>query len=323
MRPTRLLAVLLLGLGCTGVVTGTLARPVGDAGSKSADDAGLPNDAGTDAGTPPPDSGTPPPDGGIVPPLGRDYSTDSSKFFGDSRCAKAGLELCDGFESGAVDMSLWTVQGTAPTLDSIHVARGAKALHIKGGINQASFLHETKTFPATDNAYYGRMFVYFSAFPSAPGMPYAHWTLVAATGTGVTGQIRVGGQMQSRFAKGPLNYFGVGTDSQGSSTGTGDWTNSDNDPSGAATPLPLNQWMCLEWMHDGAHDTTSFWWDAVHHASLDTSASKHGGNANPYVLPKFDKLAIGWQEYQADNGESLELWIDEVAVDSTRIGCVL
>ena len=56
--------------------------------------------------------------------------------------------------------------------------------------------------------------------------------------------------------------------------------------------------------------------------SLYTSAAVHGGNTNPYILPQFDAVSIGWQEYQPSS-ETFEMWIDEVAIDSQRIGCVL
>src|SRR5215471_19286350 len=38
---------------------------------------------------------------------GRDYSSDKSKFFGASRCAQANVQLCEDFESGALDTSTW------------------------------------------------------------------------------------------------------------------------------------------------------------------------------------------------------------------------
>jgi hypothetical protein len=66
-------------------------------------------------------------------------------------------------------------------------------------------------------------------------------------------------------------------------------------------------------------------WDAVEHPSLATTADHHGGDqGQPYLLPSFDSLWIGWWEYQADPvPSSFDLWIDEVALDGERIGCVL
>jgi len=181
---------------------------------------------------------------------GRDLSSDRAAFFGPSRCADAHLQLCEDFESGAVDPTVWTVTGTAPVVDTLQAARGTHALHITVPGKGASYIDETKTFPAANDTYYGRAFVYFQSLPTpASSFDYAHWTFIAASGTGVTGEVRVGGQMQNG-----VNLFGVGTDSLTDPNGTGDWTNPDQDPgpNGTPSPVPTGQWLCLEWMHDGA-----------------------------------------------------------------------
>jgi hypothetical protein len=249
-------------------------------------------------------------------PIGRDFSTDRTKFFGSSRCTQAGVQLCEDFESGAINKALWSVQGTAPVVDGLQHARGNSALHITQPGNGLSYIKETKTFPAMNDTYWGRIFVFFKTLPAAP-LTYAHWTFVAASGTGVSGEIRLSGQFQNT-----ANFFGVGTDNRVDDAGTGDWTNSDRDPPKAPVAVPLNQWLCIEWLHKGDTNETRFFWDGVEHPSLYTSATMHGGNANPFLLPKFTNVWIGWQEYQT-TAEPFELWIDEIAIDSERIGCVL
>ena len=42
---------------------------------------------------------------------------------------------------------------------------------------------------------------------------------------------------------------------------------------GNPTPVPAQQWVCLEWMIDSAADETRFFWDAVEHPSLHTFSS--------------------------------------------------
>src|SRR4051812_13598473 len=256
-------------------------------------------------------------------PVGaRDLSADRAAFFGPSRCADAHLQLCEDFESGAIDPSLWTVTGTPPIVDTLQAARGTHALHITMPGKGASYIDETRTFPAANNTYYGRAFVYFKSLPTpAPSFDYAHWTFIAASGTGVTGEVRVSGQMQNG-----VNLFGVGTDSLTDPNGTGDWTNADRDPgpNGTPSPVPTGQWLCIEWMHDGAHNQTRFWWDAVEHSSLGTVPSTaHQGNATvPFTLPTFTNVWLGWYEYQPTT-EPFELWLDEIAIDGARIGCVI
>jgi hypothetical protein len=247
---------------------------------------------------------------------GRDLSTDRTKFFGASRCATAGVQLCEGFETGTLNKTTWAVSGTPPVIDGMEHARGAYALHITQNGDGLSYIKETMTFPEPNDTYFGRVFVYFKSLPIPPGMTYAHWTIIAASGTVIPGEIRVSGQLQNG-----ANLFGVGTDNR-TDGGTGDWTNSDNDPKGSPAPVPLNQWICLEWMHKGDTNETQLWWDATLHPSLSTTSTVHGGNAVPFLLPQFTNVWLGWQEYQTST-EPFELWMDEIAIDTARIGCVL
>ncbi len=251
----------------------------------------------------------------------RDLSTDKTLFLGASRCAQANVQLCEDFESGTLDTATWTtIGGAKPVIDGLQKARGSMALHLTVAGGGQSAIRESKTFPAPNNTYYGRMFVYFGSLPNtAGGLGYSHWTVIAATGTGVTGEIRVSGQLQ-----GGTNLWGVGTDSTGSANGTGDWTNSDKDPNGKPMAVPTGQWLCIEWLHKGDTNETRFWWDGVEHPSLHTTpTTPHGGNPGvQYILPQFKQVWLGWQEYQATS-EKFELWIDEIAIDKDRIGCVI
>ena len=251
----------------------------------------------------------------LAPP-GRNLSSDRDAFFGQSRCGAANVALCEDFESGTIDKTTWTVVGTAPVIDGLQAARGAKALHITVNSNGASYLKETKTFPAPNDTYYGRAFVYFKSLPAAGPVSYAHWTIIAGTGTGVPGEIRVSGQLSNG-----RNLFGVGTDNR-TDGGTGDWTQSDQDPNGMPLAVPTGKWLCIEWLHEGDTDETRFYWDAVEHPSLHTTRTMNGGNGAPFVLPKVTAAWVGFQEYQATM-ETLELWVDEIAIDYQRIGCVL
>jgi hypothetical protein len=240
-----------------------------------------------------------------------------TEFFGASRCANAGLLLCDGFESGTLDSSLWKTKFTAPTFDAQRAARGNKSLHFSTSATGASGIETSAIFPAAKDTYYGRIFIYFDALPSSP--QWAHWTVVGANPTQAStlkGEIRVGGQFD-----GKLERFGVGTDGGA----TGDWTTLDDDPAGKPGPVPEKRWTCLEWMHDALHDETRLYIDGVEHPSLHTTADMHGGSASAqYALPDFGSVWVGFWNY--DQGKTVvpskfDVWIDEVALDDTRIGC--
>jgi len=248
---------------------------------------------------------------------------------GDSRCAQSKFQLCEDFEAGTLDTTTWKLSGLAPTIDGDHVARGKKALHIKDPSGMSTHITETKTFREPDDTYYGRIFIYFKALPTpTASFTYSHWTILAATGDGPGsgGEIRFGGQMQNG-----VNRWGTGTDNQ-SPGATGDWTNIDQDPApdGMPSHIPIDTWMCMEWMHAGPDvNETKIWWDGTEHTSIDTTMTNHGtklaranataGNGD-FILPNFTALWLGWTAYQG-GGETFELWMDEIAIDHTRIGC--
>ena len=311
----KLLACVLV-VGCSSSPESSDERDAAVSDVDGSADSSSPSDTSEVSDSAPPAPDTAPTEVATDAEAPRDLSTDRAKFFGSSRCASAKVQLCEDFESGTLDTKTWTVGGTMPTIEGTEHARGARALHIKRVGNGNSYIKETKTFPAVSNRYWARMFVRFTQLPGAP-MTYSHWTIAAASGTKVAGEIRIGGQLQSG-----RNLFGVGTDNRSEPTGTGDWTNSDKDPSGMPRAVPTNEWMCLEWLHDGEKNETKFFWDGVEHPSLATTESKHGGNSNPYILPQFTNVWFGWAEYQTAT-QTFELWIDEIAIDRDRIGCVL
>jgi hypothetical protein len=258
----------------------------------------------------------------------RDFSSNRDAFFGASRCATAGLKFCEDFESGTLDTAIWKTGGTAPVIDELQAARGKKALHVVQG-NGSSQIRTGKVFPAMNGRYWGRAFVYFNAMPhssaDADSLSYSHWTVIGATGTAVAGEVRIGGQLQKRYQNAtPLNFWGVGTDNRDEPEGSGDWTNADDDPKGAAKPVAEKQWSCIEWMGDYMTDETKLFLDGVDHPSLATTpTTKHGGNPDkPFLLPEFNAIWFGWAEYQ-ETTQKFELWFDEIAIDNERIGCVL
>jgi hypothetical protein len=216
---------------------------------------------------------------------------------GASRCATAGVQLCEDFENG-LDAAVWTtrkVGDATVTVDDVHAARGTKALHIKtaaGGSGNFGYISEKKSFPATNNILYGRMFVWFEDALTTDG----HFTLAEGAGTGTPAVIRFGGQNK---------FFGVGTDS-GSS---GDWTDKDN------KLIPAQTWICAEFEFKGDTHEFHVWWDDGERTALHSGPSNHSG----FTMPQFNSLWFGWWMYNM--AEPQELWIDEIAVDFKPIGC--
>jgi hypothetical protein len=208
------------------------------------------------------------------------------------------LPLCESFENG-LDANLWktTKAGDATiAVDDVHAARGTKALHVTtaaGGGSNFAYIKQMKTFPATNNVLYGRMFVWFEDALTTDG----HFSLAEGAGTGTPAVIRFGGQFKA---------FGVGTDGGDS----GDWTDSDR-----TKLVPTQTWICAEFEFDGPNNTFHVWWDDMERPMLTTGVSKHA----MFAMPTFNSLWFGWWMYNI--AEPQEIWIDEIAVDYEPIGC--
>ena len=98
---------------------------------------------------------------------GRDYSTDRGTFFGASRCADAGVQLCEDFESGMIDPSIWTVSGTTPVVDT-HAGRARHSRAAHHPARQRPLVHrgDDRPSPRPNDTYFGRVFVYFKSLPA-------------------------------------------------------------------------------------------------------------------------------------------------------------
>jgi hypothetical protein len=306
----RVAPVLALGLaaiaGCTG--SGPVGLGEKDAGADATGAGGTGGggggpalDAGAEAG------------GGAG---GRVLSTNRDDFFGATRCAAAGVLLCEDFEGTALDTQRWQKGGNGTaTIDATRAGRGAQSLHVHSDTNGFAYLKNTSLFPVAGNTLFGRMLIWFDTMPTAP--QWAHWTVAEGAGdaSGDGTLLRVGGQYD-----GKTNRFGVGSDGGP----TGDWTNLDGDPQGAVQAVPTGDWVCLEWMWNGASGETRFWWDGVEHPSLATTTTSHGGAKVDYVVPDLKSVWVGWWLYQSGSTpDHFDVWIDEVAFDTSRIGCSL
>ena len=244
---------------------------------------------------------------------GRDYGPERDEFFGDSRCDEADVLLCDGFEGTEIDPALWEIVANGGTVQIVadEAARGGGSVHIQV-TNGRGFLRNTTVFPVAGDRYWGRMFIRVDRFST---VDWAHWTMAEAAGDGDGSLIRVGGQYNTNQGQ---NRWGVGSDGGP----TGDWTTHDQDPDGSPIEPPEDEWICLEWLHDGSTDEALLFVDAIEHPSLATTSTMHGGNYVPYDLPSFTSVWFGWWQYQSDPAP-FDVWIDEIAIDVERMGCKL
>ena len=232
-------------------------------------------------------------------------------------CANA--LLCDDFDSlvvGSKPGAPWSVSENngSVLISSERAFSGANSVHCTGNSGrfaQAYFsIQGAPLFPAAGAAMYGRMMLWVRDNPQGS----IHWTFVSAEGRSSTDDYtafyRVGGQVDGRLL---ANYWTEGN-------ATDCWDHS-------TTVMPVGDaggWTCLEWHYQTATDELEFWLNGraltdLHIVSKGEGCIAHD-LADVWEAPAaFDVLRLGWEHVATT--DQREIWIDDVAVGTTRQGC--
>jgi hypothetical protein len=237
-----------------------------------------------------------------------DAASDSGPIGGPSTCQNHHYLLCEGFEDtpvGDAPPSGWTQHGNASVADDA-AARGAHSMKIAAAANgeRRFYYSMASQFGA---AHWGRIF--YKVQTPVPD-PFVHSTIVALFGTGPTmgpAEYRVVDTVKN--ANSPYHQFLYNVQPSGAEFGTGS----------AYVYKFDGNWHCAEWHIDGTNQGYDFYYDGQH---LGTIAIANGaGNYQGSDIPSsFDELRVGWNNYQAAD-PGFVAWIDEIAIDSARIGC--
>jgi hypothetical protein len=242
---------------------------------------------------------------------------------GSTPCVTKGTELCDGFESDAINPSIWkmtTTNGTSIAVDSVQVHSGQYALHIKLPMQQSTAqIQETGTFPAQDNAFYTRAFFYFSPDLPADMMGGYHEAYLLATGNNAAS----GGGAQGGFVQAGLGSAG-NKQYLGFSEYYEDGPNVANHGSAffefgpdSPTMVVPKTWICMELWQDGdmTKGVTSrrVWID-------DKELTEQNMGFSMLPPPLFSMMSIGILQYHM-TPILTDVWVDDVRVSSEKIGC--
>jgi hypothetical protein len=305
--------------GAAGTTTGSAGAPA-TAGASGT--AGTVGSAGTSGG-----AGR----GGTTGSAGAAGTTGAGGSAGDP-CATA--LFCDDFESytaGNAPGAPWMRQvssGSTAAVDTTQARSGTKSVKFvaaSGSGSKTAYIRLASTsmktiFPVTPNVVYGRMMFRLEAAPTGD----VHWTFLEGSGL-VPGQsyhalYRYGGQHPvmngSTFVGSQLMANYETPDSYG---GTG--PKSDCWQHANKVVIPEGKWSCAEWQFDGPNNTMRLWLDG---AAIDTltvvgAGSGCGTATAVWTAPTFDRFDLGWESYQQDTARTI--WIDDVVVSKTRIGC--
>lgn len=197
------------------------------------------------------------------------------------------LKLCDDFETAAPGKGTvpWKVTGTVEVVTDIHNS-GMKALHISAPntSNFSAYISETKTFPAAD--FWGRAYLRFK------GDGGGHQMYIAVNYPG--NQLRL------------LNRLG-------SDTPQVNFMTPDNFYAGDVN-IKQETWFCYEW-----HVTTSV--VNIYMDGKKLTTKLNGAVKDPPGITGGTSLLIGYNRFATGSGAG-EMWIDDVAVNDTQIGCL-
>jgi hypothetical protein len=207
---------------------------------------------------------------------------------GGVSCAMGGYLLCDDFEgvpAGACG-SVWTIDikdGYLVETVTAQAHSGTHSVHVHspGGAG-LGYIVETRTFPATD--FWGRAYLMMMAPPSG------HEVFVA-----IDDSLSDNSGEQVR----QLNDMGDGRFATN--------RRSDNGTKVSNPAIPIGQWFCFEW-HESPNALTVYF-----------NGQDLTGADETWIEPTLADLRLGFERYF--DGTGGDIWIDDVAIKSTQIGC--
>ncbi|HVZ71788.1 MAG TPA: hypothetical protein VHJ20_05375 [Polyangia bacterium] len=233
-----------------------------------------------------------------------------------STCTTSGTELCEDFESGALDPKIWGQHasgGASIVVDGAHTRNGsAFALHVKlkAGGQQTAQITDAVTFPAKDNTFYTRAWIYFDPDLPADQMGGFHMAYLLATGNNDLGFVEAGlGSAGDKQWLGYSEYYGDGPDVHAHGP-----TFTEFGPRSDTRVVPKT-WTCLELMQGGDATTTHrrVWVDGV-------ELPEQKSDFSDRKPPTFSLVSIGVLQYHP-TPTLADVWIDDVRVSHARIGC--
>jgi len=234
---------------------------------------------------------------------------------GSSLCAGAPYVVCEDFEAtaaGATPAGDWTLPGSNYGTGTIAVAadvaaRGSHALKVTipaGGSSVERYL-QRRNITALASGHFGRLFFRIQG-PTTTA--FVHWDLILGAGPymGQTRRVR----------------WGVTGTGVGATSSSWAWIyNIEQGDTGveARTAHPtLDSWMCVEWQWDAANQRIRFYFNGTEAQALHVDGTLPNGTA--LQVPTFSTLSFGLAKYQSTTAD-LVFWIDEIALDTQRIGC--
>jgi hypothetical protein len=220
------------------------------------------------------------------------------------------LQDCAGAAAGS----------STATIDTSHAHSGTKSLKFSVAQGDTciamAVLGGAPVFPALQNGFWGRMWVWITTVQPGPGGGYIHINNIDAHGyldAGVQADMHYGASAWSD--SGGAHQFLLSN-----YTTLINWNPGMDSPGGGSDPAiyatPLGQWACYEWSFTSGTTTPQFFLNGT--SLPDMNVPSNAGDV--WLLPQWDTVSLGWTNWQSSSTPST-MWIDDVALGTQRIGC--
>jgi hypothetical protein len=229
-------------------------------------------------------------------------------------CTFAFCESFEGYADGAHPKDArWTeTQGSAQVVvESAKPARGARSLHVKFEENprQTHWMRTSEPFPKLSRKHFGRIFLWIDQLPDAK-IEYRHWVTIEMHPQADGPVLRVlGGET-------PPNIGAKANDITKQNSAMFDLINPGEDRRREDdVNIEPKLWYCFEWSLDVDANSYRMWLDGK------PMPGANWDHSNPsYTFAPIGYLWLGWTDWHNDSA-NWDVYLDEVALDSNRIGC--
>jgi hypothetical protein len=235
---------------------------------------------------------------------------------GAGPCSAANLFACDEFESGSIDAARWNLigdPGKFAAIDTTQHNGGSHSIFFANLDTRGSWVAPVAGLPSANNRFYVRTYVRF-ATPMAEITGHVGF-IVGATlpENGVEVRIGASRNFQSQIEMLDVNFIGSGEEHTQFSNG--DYTGGQGTNTPGVT-LDANRWYCIDGLFDGQASEVRVWLDDSEITQL--HVTDWGGRRTGAWAPTYAVAKVGGQSYSGNPGQ---IWYDDVAFGTERIGC--
>lgn len=242
-------------------------------------------------------------------------------------CSVAGSILCEDFENGMNPAYRPSIGGGSMiVVDETRARGGKKALHAlaqaAGGAG-TSISIGNPVFPAADNSFFMRAFVYYAS-PAGSDNVYLFNVSGSLPGS-------IAGTIDAAAATPMRAYAAYGVEGYpfGAPTAPGfrvlasliyhsDIPTADHkayrNPAGAK--VPFDRWVCWELQVDGVKGEWRSWLDGAEQFTMRWNKNPTA----PWLVPQVSRMSVGISHPHDEPGP-IEVWFDDLVIGTERVGC--